>query len=145
MLGIARRDQPGIPFVRGDALALPFPDDTFDAVTIAFGLRNLAEPAVGLREMLRVLKPGGRGVVLEFVRPPRGPIGATYRAYLRHVLPALGGVVSGDRQAYRYLSDTVDSYRTADQLVELAATAGWRSPAYRGLMLGTVGLVSGTS
>lgn len=143
MLRIARRAEPGLRLVRGDALALPFPGGTFDAATIAFGLRNLADPRRGLEEMLRVLRPGGRAVVLEFVRPPRGVVGASYRAYLRHVLPRLGGLVSGDRQAYRYLSETVDSYRTPEELVELAAAAGWGGLTYRGLMLGTVGLVSG--
>jgi demethylmenaquinone methyltransferase/2-methoxy-6-polyprenyl-1,4-benzoquinol methylase len=144
MLRIARREEPALHLVRGDALALPFPPGRFDAATIAFGLRNLADPSRGLEEMLRVLKPGGRAVVLEFVRPPGGPIGTAYRAYLRHVLPRIGGAVSGDRRAYRYLSDTVDSYRTPDQLVELAAASGWAGVAYRGLMLGTVGLVSGS-
>lgn len=145
MLRIARRDRSALSFVRGDALALPFPNGTFDAITIAFGLRNLADPRRGLDEMLRVLRPGGRAVVLEFVRPPRGIVGASYRAYLRHVLPWLGGAVSGDRHAYRYLSDTVDSYRTPEELVELATAAGWGEVTYRGLMLGTVGLVAGSS
>lgn len=144
MLRVARREQPHVPFVRGDALALPFPEGRFDAVTIAFGLRNLADPGRGLAEMLRILRPGGRAVVLEFVKPPRGPIGSTYRAYLRHVLPRLGGLVSGDAQAYRYLSDTVDSYRTPQQLLELAGSAGWLDISYQGLMLGTVGIVAGS-
>lgn len=145
MLRIAVRDQPSLDFVRGDALRLPFPDGTFDAVTIAFGLRNLADPAGGLREMLRILRRGGRAVVLEFVRPPSGPVGATYRAYLRHLLPRIGGLVSGDAAAYRYLSSTVDSYHRPEELVALARAAGWGEPVYRGLMLGTVGLLSGVS
>ena len=145
MLLIARREQPEVLLMRGDALHLPFPDGTFDAVTIAFGLRNLADPVGGLQEMRRVLRPGGRGVVLEFVRPPRGPIGITYRAYLRHLLPRIGGAVSGDAAAYRYLSSTVDSYHRPQELVELARQAGWREPGYSALMLGTVGLVSGLS
>src|SRR3979409_1384478 len=110
MLEIARREHPGIEFIEGDALKLPFEDGSFDASTIAFGLRNLADPVNGLREMLRVVRPGGRAVVLEFVRPPRGPVGAAYRVYLKTLLPAIGGVLSGQPDAYRYLSDTVDSY-----------------------------------
>ncbi len=143
MLEVARRDHPGIEFVEGDALDLPFPDGEFDASTIAFGLRNLADPVKGLAEMIRVLKPGGRAVVLEFVRPPRSLPGAAYRLYLRRVLPALGGVISGEPSAYRYLSDTVDSYRSPSELAGLAMRAGWREVRYHGLALGTVGLLSG--
>ena len=144
MLEIARRDQPALQFVEGDAHALPFADAEFDATTMAFGLRNLADPGRGLDEMRRVVGPGGRMVVLEFVRPPRNLIGAGYRLYLTRVLPLVGGLLSGDRAAYRYLSDTVDSYRTPDQLRELATGAGWRQVEFRGLMLGTVGLLTGT-
>lgn len=143
MLQVASRTARGPVYVRGDALALPFPDATFDAVTIAFGLRNLADPARGLREMRRVLRPGGRAVVLEFVRPAPGPVGAAYRAYLRTALPLIGRLVSGDPGAYRYLSDTIDSYRTPAELVELARDAGWREPSIRLLTLGTVGLLAG--
>lgn len=143
MLEVASREQPRLPFVRGDALNLPFGEAAFDASTIAFGLRNLADPVRGLAEMLRVLRPGGRAVVLEFVRPRRGPIGGAYRLYLKRGLPFLGGLVSGDRQAYRYLSETVDSYRTPEQLVELAQRAGWSDVRFRSLTLGTVGIVSG--
>jgi demethylmenaquinone methyltransferase / 2-methoxy-6-polyprenyl-1,4-benzoquinol methylase len=143
MLEIARHEHPTLEFLEGDALNLPFEQGTFDAATIAFGLRNLADPVRGLAEMLRVLKPGSCGVVLEFVKPPRGLVGTIYRTYLRTVLPAVGGALSGDRAAYRYLSDTVDSYRTPDQLKELAAAAGWSDVRYSGLSLGTVGLVSG--
>jgi demethylmenaquinone methyltransferase/2-methoxy-6-polyprenyl-1,4-benzoquinol methylase len=143
MLEVARRDQPGIEFIEGDALKLPFDDARFDASTIAFGLRNLADPVKGLNEMLRVVKPGGRAVVLEFVRPPKNFVGAAYRIYLRTLLPAIGGALSGQHAAYRYLSDTVDSYRTPDQLRNMAAAAGWSGVSYRGLAMGPVGILSG--
>ena len=143
MLEVARRDHPGLELLEGDALHLPFDDATFDATTIAFGLRNLSDPVRGLSEMARVTRTGGRAVVLEFVRPPRTPAGAAYRLYLRSVLPAIGGVISGDRSAYRYLSDTVDSYRTPGELSDLATAAGWVDLRYHGLALGTVGLLSG--
>jgi demethylmenaquinone methyltransferase/2-methoxy-6-polyprenyl-1,4-benzoquinol methylase len=129
--------------VRGDALRLPFSEATFDAVSIAFGLRNLADPELGLREMLRVLRPGGRGLVLEFVRPRPGPLGQLYRRYLLHVLPRIGGLLSGQPQAYRYLSSTVDSYRTPEQLLDLARQAGWQQANIELLTFGTVGLLSG--
>ena len=143
MLEVARRDHPDIEFIEGDALNLPFDDASFDATTIAFGLRNLADPVKGLREMLRVVRPGGCAVVLEFVRPPRGPVGSAFRLYLRTLLPALGGAISGQPSAYRYLSDTVDSYRTPAELREMAASAGWSDVSYEGLALGTVGIVHG--
>jgi demethylmenaquinone methyltransferase / 2-methoxy-6-polyprenyl-1,4-benzoquinol methylase len=145
MLEIARRDHPGIEFLEGDALNLPFEDASFDASTIAFGLRNLSNPVRGLREMLRVVKPGGRAVVLEFVRPPENLVGGAYRLYLRTLLPAIGGALSGQPAAYRYLSDTVDSYRTPDELLAMAAAAGWSRVTYKGLAMGTVGILSGTS
>jgi demethylmenaquinone methyltransferase / 2-methoxy-6-polyprenyl-1,4-benzoquinol methylase len=143
MLQVAAAGAGGPCYVRGDGLRLPFMDGTFDAVTVAFGLRNFADPEHGLREMRRVLHPGGRAVVLEFVRPRPGPVGGAYRAYLVHVLPRVGGRVSGDRAAYRYLSDTVDAYRTPAELVALAARAGWREARIDLLTLGTVGLLTG--
>jgi len=142
MLAVARRDHPSIEFLEGDALHLPFRDATFDAATIAFGLRNLADPVRGLGEMTRV---AARAVVLEFVRPPRGIVGGAYRAYLKTLLPAIGGAISGDRLAYRYLSDTVDSYRTPEELTELAVQARWSRVQFHSLAFGTVGIVSGTS
>ena len=143
MLEVARREHPGIEFAEGDALNLPFGEAAFDATTIAFGLRNLSDPVRGLREMLRVLRPGGRAVVLEFVRPPGGVVGGTYRLYLRTVLPLVGGALSGQPGAYRYLSDTVDSYRTPAELRAMANAAGWAHVSYHGLAMGTVGIVAG--
>ena len=145
MLEVARRDHPAIEFLEGDALALPFGDGSFDASTIAFGLRNLADPVLGLREMRRVVKPGGRSVVLEFVRPPENMVGGAYRLYLRTLLPAIGGTLSGQPTAYRYLSDTVDAYRTPDELRAMAAAAGWSSVRFQPLAMGTVGIVSGVT
>ena len=141
MLEVARRDHPGIEFVEGDALKLPFDDESFDASTIAFGLRNLADPVGGLREMLRVVK--SRAVVLEFVRPPQGPVGSAYRLYLKTLLPAIGGAISGQPSAYKYLSDTVDSYRTPDELRAMAAAAGWQGVRFEPLAMGTVGILRG--
>ena len=143
MLEVARREHPRLEFLEGDALNLPFEDASFDASTIAFGLRNLADPVRGLREMLRVVKPSGRVVVLEFVRPPRGLVGGAYRIYLRTLLPAVGGLISGQAAAYRYLSDTIDSYRTPGELADMAMQAGWSDVRFHGLAMGTVGILSG--
>lgn len=142
MLDVARREHPGLEFIEGDALNLPFGDGSFGAATIAFGLRNLADPVRGLREMVRVAR---RAVVLEFVRPPAGVVGGAYRLYLRTLLPAVGGAISGDRTAYRYLSDTVDSYRTPEELTAMARTAGWSEVKFDPLAMGTVGLLSGNA
>ena len=132
---------PNVAFCHADALNLPFADASFDAVTIAFGLRNLAEPIVGLREMRRVVRR--RAVVLEFVRPPEGVIGGVYRLYLRTLLPALGGAISGQPAAYRYLSDTVDAYRTPEELLAMAKQAGYSDVRIQLLAMGTVAIVSG--
>jgi demethylmenaquinone methyltransferase/2-methoxy-6-polyprenyl-1,4-benzoquinol methylase len=145
MLAIAHREYPKIEFIEGDALKLPFEDESFDASTISFGLRNVADPVESLHEMRRVVRTGGRTVVLEFVKPPRNPVGMTYRLYLRTLLPVIGGVLSGDPPAYHYLSDTIDSYHTPDELADMAAAAGWSDVRYRGLAMGTVGLLSGRS
>jgi demethylmenaquinone methyltransferase/2-methoxy-6-polyprenyl-1,4-benzoquinol methylase len=145
MLAVARAAHPSIEWVQGDATSLPFEDSSFDAATTAFGLRNLAYPEKGLSEMRRVVRPRGRLVVLEFLRPPHGLVGRTYELYLRHALPRLGGWVAGDREAYRYLSDTVDSYLTGEQLLELASDAAWGSPQLLRLNLGTVALMRGVA
>ena len=143
MLQVAVQQEPGPAYVRGDGLQLPFPEATFDAVTVAFGLRNFADAERSLCEMRRVLRPGGRAVVLEFVRPHRGPVGRAYRAYLVHVIPRLGGWLSGDAAAYRYLSRTVDTYHTPEELVALASRAGWGDARVQLLTLGTVAVLSG--
>ena len=143
MIEVAAARAAGPRYVRGDVLVLPFADAAFDAVTMAFGLRNLADPLLGLEEMRRVLRRGGRAVVLEFVRPRPGVVGSAYRAYLKHALPRIGGWISGQPRAYRYLSDTIDAYHTPSELVALAERAGWRGLELRLLNLGTVGLLAG--
>lgn len=143
MLAVAATHAPGPVYVRGDGLRLPFADRTFDAATVAFGLRNFADPVAGLAEMLRVLRPGGTAVVLEFVRPSPTLAGRAYRTYLRRGLPLIGGWLSGRPAAYRYLSDTVDSYRTPAELLDLATRAGWRRARIHLLTLGTVGVLAG--
>jgi len=143
MLEVASARAPGPRYVRGDALALPFADAEFDAATIAFGLRNLADPTRGLAEMRRVVRPGGRMVVLEFVKPRATLTGRAYRLYLAQGLPRIGGLVSGQPRAYRYLADTIDAYRSPEELLGLARSAGWAEPRLRLLTLGTVGILTG--
>ncbi|HEV2953301.1 MAG TPA: class I SAM-dependent methyltransferase [Candidatus Dormibacteraeota bacterium] len=145
MLAVARTHHPRLALVQGDATALPIADASFDGATMAFGLRNLDDPVAGLVEMARVVRPGRRSVVLEFVRPPAGVVGTIYRLYLRHILPLVGGLISGRPAAYRYLSQTVDSYRTPEQLRALALEAGWEDVQIQTLTMKTVGVLSGRS
>lgn len=114
-----------------DGAALPFEDASFDAVTIAYGLRNFADPAAGLREFHRVLTPGGRVVVLEFPPPPRGALGAAFRLYFERVLPFVGGLVSGRRGAYSYLPRSVSGFLTPEALAGLMRSAGFVDVRYR--------------
>jgi demethylmenaquinone methyltransferase/2-methoxy-6-polyprenyl-1,4-benzoquinol methylase len=140
MLRVGRRRHPGITFVHADAEALPFVDSEFDASTMGFGLRNLVDPLQGLREMARV---SARMVVLEFLRPDASPIGRLQRYHLEHVVMRVGGMLTGDREAYCYLRDTVIAYHSAPELLDLAREAGWRDAGVTPLTLGTVALLHG--
>ncbi len=110
MLKVGKRERPRLPFVAGDAMRLPFADETFDACTITFGLRNVADPAVGLAEMRRVTKPGGRLVVCEFSKPTFGPFRQVYDRYLMKALPALATKVSSDPESYVYLAESIEAW-----------------------------------
>lgn len=120
-----------VRFEAGDGTALRFAADAFDAVTIAYGLRNFDDVDAGLREFLRVLRPGGRLVVLEFPPPPRGGIGLVYRLYFTRVLPAIGGLVSGRAAAYRYLPASVLAFPAPDTLAERMRSAGFVNVRYQ--------------
>ena len=128
-----------IVFRPGDVLALPSPDETFDAVTIAFGLRNLADRKRGLQEMRRVLRPGGRLFVLEFSQP-RMWVRPFYYFYLRRVLPFIAGVVTGDRAAYVYLNETIAEFPDRAALTKELSTAGFTNVSAKPLTFGIVAL-----
>lgn len=131
-----------IQLVEGDALALPFPDASFDVVTIAFGLRNLPDYERGVREMARVLRPGGRLVVLEFL-PPKGPSRLVFQTYIATVLPVIGRAISGSPEAYRYLASSIGGFIEAEGVRSLLSAAGLQSVATRSLTFGIAGLHSG--
>ena len=130
----------GIPFVQGDATSVPFADSTFDAVTIAFGLRNLSSVAAGLAEMRRLLKPGGRAIVLEFSRPVLPLFREAFGFYFAKVLPRIGGVVSGSRGAYSYLPASVKAFPDQRRLANLMSDAGFSGVRYSNLSAGIAAL-----
>jgi len=130
----------GVPLVAGDALALPFPDAVFDAVTIAFGLRNVADPAQALRELARVTRPGGRLVVCEFSRPTWPPFRTVYLEYLMRALPAVARAVSSNPDAYVYLAESIRAWPDQAALATWLAEAGWLSVQWRDLTGGIVAL-----
>lgn len=131
-------------FIEGDALRLPFGDETFDAVTIAFGLRNLASVERGLSELLRVLKPGGRACILEFSKPVVPGFSALFQFYFTRVLPRIGGLISGSSAAYEYLPASVSSFPDQKRLAALMREAGFIEVEYENLTGGIAALHSGT-
>ncbi|MEU0545956.1 demethylmenaquinone methyltransferase [Nocardia sp. NPDC005978] len=132
-----------VPMVAGDAMALPFADESFDAVTISYGLRNVADPDLALREMLRVTKPGGRLVVAEFSTPTFGPFRTIYMEYLMKALPAVAKRVSSNPDAYVYLAESIRAWPTQSQLALRIADAGWSQVKWRNLSGGAVALHRG--
>jgi len=129
-----------IRYVEADALRLPFANESFDLVTTSFGFRNLANYEAGLREIQRVLKPGGTIAILEFTEPPEGLLGELYRWYFCKVLPKIGGLISGDQAAYNYLPKSVARFFRPPELATLMSAVGYRSVDYRVWTLGTVAL-----
>jgi demethylmenaquinone methyltransferase / 2-methoxy-6-polyprenyl-1,4-benzoquinol methylase len=127
-----------MPFFEADALRLPFASSSFDLVTTAFGFRNLANYEAGLREIQRVLKPGGTVAILEFAEPPEGLLGDLYRWYFCKVLPKIGGLISGDQAAYKYLPKSVARFFRPPELAALLTAVGYQSVDYRIWTYGTV-------
>jgi demethylmenaquinone methyltransferase/2-methoxy-6-polyprenyl-1,4-benzoquinol methylase len=140
-LGMLRqgRDR-GVPLVAGDALRLPFADASFDAVTISFGLRNVADTKLALTELLRVTKPGGRLVVCEFSHPTWKPFRTVYSEYLMRLLPAVATKVSSDPAAYVYLAESIRAWPDQAALAGIVQDAGWDAVGWRDLTGGIVAL-----
>lgn len=126
-------------WLEGDAMHLPFPDSSLDLVTSAFGFRNLSNYAQGLREIARVLKPGGHIGILE-CNQPEGLNGAFYNLYFHHVLPVVGGLLSGDRAAYRYLPASVERFPRPTHMLPMLQQAGFANPAWDGYLFHAAGL-----
>jgi demethylmenaquinone methyltransferase/2-methoxy-6-polyprenyl-1,4-benzoquinol methylase len=125
-------------YVAGDALRLPFRDSSFDAVTISFGLRNVASPSAALAEMRRVARPGGRLVVCEFSAITIAPLDMLYRRYLIHVLPAIARRTARSPEAYEYLAESIADWPAQRELAGLIEAAGWSAVRWRDLSLGVV-------
>ncbi len=140
----AAQQKRDIPFVEGDALHLPFASASFDVATIAFGLRNLASVEGGLRELHRVLRPGGRVAILEFSQPVVPGFRGLFRFYFTSILPRIGGLVSGSRGAYEYLPDSVSRFPEQKRLAELMREVGFERVEYQNLTGGIAALHLGT-
>jgi demethylmenaquinone methyltransferase/2-methoxy-6-polyprenyl-1,4-benzoquinol methylase len=138
--GRARRHRQHLPFVAGDATHLPFADASFDATVISFGLRNVADAPTALREMARVVRPGGRLVVCEFSRPTWTPFRAIYLNYLMRGLPRIARRVSSNGDAYVYLAESIRAWPAQGALAATIAANGWEHVRYRNLTGGIVAL-----
>jgi demethylmenaquinone methyltransferase / 2-methoxy-6-polyprenyl-1,4-benzoquinol methylase len=143
MLERAARKQPRIAFVEGDALQLPFDEAVFDAVTIAFGLRNLSSVELGLSELRRVLKPNGWTAILEFSRPVVPGFRSLAAAYCTRLLPRIGGLISGSRSAYEYLPDSVSHFPDQETLSAMMTAAGFADVGFENLTGGVAALHTG--
>jgi demethylmenaquinone methyltransferase / 2-methoxy-6-polyprenyl-1,4-benzoquinol methylase len=126
-----------------DAMTLPFSEGTFDCVTIAFGLRNLPDWAGGLREMNRVLKAGGRVLVLEFSLPTQSIMRSAYRFYLHHCLPVIGAWITQHRGAYDYLGDSIEQFPSGQKMIDLLAASGFKNATAESLTAGIVSIYTG--
>ena len=145
MLRVGKKARPHLPFTAGDGTRLPFADNSFDAVTISFGLRNIVDPLAGLRELRRVTRPGGRLVVCEFSQPTWAPFRTVYIEYLMKALPSVARAVSSSPDAYVYLAESIRAWPDQRGLADLVAEAGWEAPEWRNLTGGIVALHRATA
>jgi demethylmenaquinone methyltransferase / 2-methoxy-6-polyprenyl-1,4-benzoquinol methylase len=143
MLAVAARKCPAVDWVQGDALALPFEEDSFAAACVGFGVRNLADYARGFAEMARVVRPGGRVVCLELSTPP-APVRPFSQLWTDRGVPLLGRLIAHDPDAYSYLPESVHRFPPAPELAAIMRGAGLIDVTYRRLMLGVVALHVGT-
>ncbi|MCL3837743.1 demethylmenaquinone methyltransferase [Aeromicrobium duanguangcaii] len=138
MLEVGKQQYPGLNFTAGDGMQLPFADAVFDAVTISFGLRNIHDPLQGLRELLRVTRPGGRIVVCEFSTPTWKPFETIYSNYLMRALPAIARTVSSNPESYVYLAESIRSWPDQRGLAIRMTEAGWGPVTWQNLTGGIV-------
>jgi demethylmenaquinone methyltransferase/2-methoxy-6-polyprenyl-1,4-benzoquinol methylase len=139
-VGRRRGDQPGLNWTGADASRLPFPDAAFEAVVSGFLMRNVSDVHGSLAEQLRVLKPGGRIVVLDTTPPPESPIAPLIRFHLHTIIPNLGRAITGQAEAYQYLPDTTESFLEPELLAGRLISAGFAEVGFRRLMFGTIAI-----
>lgn len=132
-----------LDWVTGDAMALPFKDNTFDVYTISFGIRNVTRPQEALNEAYRVLKPGGRLMVLEFSQLPNDGMQKLYDLYSFNVIPRMGKLIANDYDSYQYLVESIRNFPDQDTFLEMVKTAGFGNAKYRNLSMGIAALHSG--
>jgi demethylmenaquinone methyltransferase/2-methoxy-6-polyprenyl-1,4-benzoquinol methylase len=142
---VAARAKGAAGLFEADALRLPLRDASLDLITAAFGFRNLANYAAGLAEMRRVLRPAGMAAILEFSEPPNPVFAALYHFYSRHILPLIGGALSGSRDAYTYLPESVRKFPSADELAEAMRRTGFEQVRYERFTGGIVALHLGVT
>lgn len=140
MLTVGKQRQPELAFVNADALALPFADGAFDAVTISFGLRNVENVPSALAELRRVTRTGGRIVICEFSTPTWPPFRDLYRNYLVKALPRIAGATASNAAAYDYLAESILAWPAQRELADLMYEAGWRGVGWKNLSGGIVAL-----
>ena len=143
MLEVGRRRRPDMTFVRADVTDLPFEDDSFDAVTMSYGLRNVADYPRALSELYRVTKPGGRIVVLEFSTPTFAPFGKVYKEYIMKAIPPVARAISSNPESYVYLAESIIDWPDQRTLAHKFAQAGWQDVKYRNLSGGIVAIHRG--
>ncbi len=149
MLRFGLRQRPD-PYLDGfilpvcaDGEELPFPEGSFNGVTVAFGVRNLGNLEKGISEMFRILSPGGKAVILEFSRPSNPLFGPIYKFYLFNILPRIAGLISGDREAYQYLAESIYAFKSASQLTSMMKEAGFVQVKDLPMTFGIVTLYTG--
>jgi demethylmenaquinone methyltransferase / 2-methoxy-6-polyprenyl-1,4-benzoquinol methylase len=140
MMEVGQRERPEVTFVAGNALALPFADQIFDAVTITFGLRNVSDIGAALREMLRVTKPGGRLLICEFSQPTMPAVRTVYSRVVIRALPKVAKRVASNPEAYTYLAESIQDWPDQKELSNLLLQAGWGKVAWRNLTGGIVAM-----
>lgn len=140
MLRVGKQRYPELDFIAGDALALPFADAAFDAVTVSYGLRNMSDTIGALTELRRITKPGGRVVICEFSTPTWKPFATLYKEYLMEALPRMATAVSSNPSAYVYLAESIQAWPDQEQLAALLAEAGWRDVQWENLTGGIVAI-----
>jgi demethylmenaquinone methyltransferase/2-methoxy-6-polyprenyl-1,4-benzoquinol methylase len=139
----ADRMADSLDWVVGDAMALPFADNSFDVYTISFGIRNVTRPQEALNEAFRVLKPGGRLMILEFSQIPNEMMQKVYDLYSFNIIPQLGKVIANDRDSYQYLVESIRQFPDQETFLEMVKAAGFEQAKYRNLTMGVACLHSG--